>query len=774
MSNAEVKCLKTDLEESRSTIVCLNDDLAATNENMVESYDIANSLSLELAALKTRHKSEATELQDLLHESKTTLKSCENVVTSKDAEIDNLRCNYEKVKLSLESRDDEYEHFRSSLATIEHREMKLTELTEQHTKYIKDLDRQEDLLREFKTKLRSSEDIVASKEAELDGLRCDSDTLGSALESRDDECQQLHALLADSESKTSSLEAELEEYVSQAEKERDVSDRKIAILVKELNDIETVVRSLHDTIHHLENEVPRKATNLGSHNNTDNTYAVLEEANEHIQADIEKEFKSQHCTVIKATPINSNAIGQLDAALSNSVASSKAIERDLIGKISELQNETNELRQKVQNRDGEMDQLRRELKLRELESMKKSDVAAFPGSNQRVNEESSGAVGEEVSSVNSVGAPVNLDSNDDSEAKEAVRELLMELNLAVTEKDQAHEDLILAQHELQTLKDVCNHRELELCALETSLRKASDMVDNVNSNVDHEVHQVIAELVQEIACMKDRTEDCASCREQETRFVELSKQITVANEAVEVRTEQAKDTEEALRSAQTKIRETESDLVSACNLLAGIIDKRRQSRFVENGEGCTMLQQQTLPELVQLVASLLDESHDILETRSPISSQDYANETLQKDGEYTENSCHLENNQKPFAVTLNDMINQSTEVIQNALSEFNSECSLVDDGVIFRHLANNAEMVEFEVYESLRRKYDALQEEREELLNETFAVIDASAAANLAEIDVITRRIGNEADLRFNEFRRESDALIQFYDDRLASCTCSS
>jgi Mlc titration factor MtfA (ptsG expression regulator) len=87
---------------------------------------------------------------------------------------------------------------------------------------------------------------------------------------------------------------------------------------------------------------------------------------------------------------------------------------------------------------------------------------------------------------------------------------------------------------------------------------------------------------------------------------------------------------------------------------------------------------------------------------------------------------------------------------------------------------SSAQMVEFGVYESLRRKYDALQEEREELLNETFALMDASAAANAAELDAITRRVENKADLRLIECRQEADARIQFYDDRLASCTCSS
>jgi len=83
-------------------------------------------------------------------------------------------------------------------------------------------------------------------------------------------------------------------------------------------------------------------------------------------------------------------------------------------------------------------------------------------------------------------------------------------------------------------------------------------------------------------------------------------------------------------------------------------------------------------------------------------------------------------------------------------------------------------MIEYGVYETLRRKYDALQEEREELLNETFALMDASTAANAAEILAITRRIENEAEMRVEEYRQETNARIRCFEERLASCTRSS
>ena len=61
-------------------------------------------------------------------------------------------------------------------------------------------------------------------------------------------------------------------------------------------------------------------------------------------------------------------------------------------------------------------------------------------------------------------------------------------------------------------------------------------------------------------------------------------------------------------------------------------------------------------------------------------------------------------------------------------------------------------MVECSVYKSLRRKCDALHEdEREELGNEAFALMDSSAAAHAAEIEALSKRVENETDMRLME-----------------------
>jgi hypothetical protein len=57
-------------------------------------------------------------------------------------------------------------------------------------------------------------------------------------------------------------------------------------------------------------------------------------------------------------------------------------------------------------------------------------------------------------------------------------------------------------------------------------------------------------------------------------------------------------------------------------------------------------------------------------------------------------------------------------------------------------------MVDHSVYESLRRKCDSLHEdEREELVNEAFALMDSSAAAHAAEIKALSKSVENETEM---------------------------
>jgi hypothetical protein len=44
-----------------------------------------------------------------------------------------------------------------------------------------------------------------------------------------------------------------------------------------------------------------------------------------------------------------------------------------------------------------------------------------------------------------------------------------------------------------------------------------------------------------------------------------------------------------------------------------------------------------------------------------------------------------------------------------------------------------------------------LQDEREELLNEAFALMDSSAAAHAAEIEALSKRVENETEMRLME-----------------------
>jgi prophage DNA circulation protein len=133
---------------------------------------------------------------------------------------------------------------------------------------------------------------------------------------------------------------------------------------------------------------------------------------------------------------------------------------------------------------------------------------------------------------------------------------------------------------------------------------------------------------------------------------------------------------------------------------------------------------------------------------------------------------HAETNS--FAVTLNDMITHSNEVIQNVLNEFSSDSSMASETEVHNLVTANVHMVEYSVFESLRLKYDALVEEREELINETFALIDSSKAANAAELQALKGRVENETNMQFASYMQEATTRIEYLETRLASCTCSS
>jgi len=718
-------------EDSDKEVGRLNSDLVANDEKIVESRVVIESLSRELEGLKASHKSEVADFQHLVQESNSKQEIFENDINAKNSEIDRLRRDVEKLKSSLELRDDECEGLRSSLAQIERLELDLADAKDLISNHAEDLEAKEAVLQESDAKLESFKDVISAKDAEIDRLRGDYSILELSLG------EELRSSLTASESKVLSLEEELDDLAIQAEEEREDAERKISILGQEVNDRECEIRALLANIDELSSETQ----NSERHNRTDNSYVALEAANE-----------------------------QLQSELSVSTALLNATESELNSKILELQGDADELKQNIQNKDAERDQLCRELKLMELESIKSNELTGPIG-------KGNGNVAP-LASMKSFGIQVDLDSADGSEAKEAVRELLTELNSSLTEKDKALENLVIAQNEVKTLKDVCNQRELETYALETSLRKVTSMVDDDNKDVGSEVRQVIAELVQEIAHMKGRKEECSSCNERQVFITDLSKELECVNKSVDVLTERAATAEESLNNVKDEIQDNQAELRTSSRLLTSIINQRRLSfmGFVEDGV--------KLPVLVQQIEILLNErsvghEHDVLQSNSPISSQGHTDETLQKDGESTEKSTGPSNSdvgtgQKPFAVALNDMINQSTEVIQTALSEFNSQCSMEDNDEIFGKLANNSHMIEYGVYETLRRKYDALQEEREELLNETFALMDASTAANAAEILAITRRIENEAEMRVEEYRQETNARIRCFEERLASCTRSS
>mmetsp|Transcript_13568 Transcript_13568/g.19841 ORF Transcript_13568/g.19841 Transcript_13568/m.19841 type:complete len:132 (+) Transcript_13568:219-614(+) len=108
-------------------------------------------------------------------------------------------------------------------------------------------------------------------------------------------------------------------------------------------------------------------------------------------------------------------------------------------------------------------------------------------------------------------------------------------------------------------------------------------------------------------------------------------------------------------------------------------------------------------------------------------------------------------------------------VIRSALDDFDSVCSDGNDDE-YAPIVRRMPTVEFAKYESVMKKCNRLESEREELLNETFALMNVSAAANTAEMEVVVQRIQKEAALKL----QRAEERVEYFAERMASCKCAS
>ncbi len=366
----------------------------------------------------------------------------------------------------------------------------------------------------------------------------------------------------------------------------------------------------------------------------------------------------------------------------------------------------------------------------------------------------------------------------EGDAKEAIKELILELNNALAEKDIAVEGLAMTQKEMQVLKEDYSHRELEIIALESSLHKALALTANDGTNeLDKEIRVVIGELVEEIARIKTNTTNNRTSDEGDLdsrarqKIDQLSKNLKIADKTADLEAERADIAEKKIQNILNFVRKYPTDL--------------------EHENGQPHNEAVALNKIVSTVLDMIGTSDSENSNRcsSPIFSVSDGSDDEIDNGNHqmhdNEDQENKENVEKSFAEELEHMLSQSENVMGNALADFDNEFKsdyALDDSegyeAVMVDKRNSVHVVQYHVYESLRRKCDMLEAEREDLLNETLALMDSSAAASAAEIEARVKMVEREAAWRLEEHKREAEhhlaSVTEEFTMRLAASTHKS
>ena len=804
--------LESTSSDLRDTISVLQEENVSKDENINHLRDKIDELNGENAVNSLKDIDKIDRLETDLEFAEKEVKSLRGDLNVKNQIITEMqgsieKSNHEAVKEGecvVASLSQELKETRTKALAVENELLaKIETVQSEAEKRIEKLYEQ-GTLEGSEVKLKALSEDVMSKDAEIEKLN---DVIDLKLEEIDTLTKDLLG----------------------AEELKATVDKHIMDMDSQVQSKNIEIANLKDTVKHLEEEV----TNLGRNTDRkDDSLEALEASKEQLKDDLDlmtsenDKLRKTLESKISQLDICSKRMDELQNVLNNNEKAASKAEIRLESTIEELRNEIEILNVENQNKHSDLDNLRREMRLSELESMKAKDFDGRSAWDEANSEKMDREIQTELVEDNSESGQQKL------EAKEAVRELVTELNIAISEKKRAMDELSQTQAELEQVKGVCNQRELESCALETSLRKALAMTNN--TVIDDEVRQVIGELVEEIGRVNKGSynaaiiEDCALNTED----------LKPLNDSAVAEKETSCAAKDAFEDMQEKFMQQESEICETRECLLRLMKSHIFGcQNIISQQGDNGLDSESLPSLVDNLMKLMEgtqsgeksadeciahnspvSSHSTLEPgpldnsnarNSPISSRSSSESILPCDSNARDSPISTQsspesmfstdihpgddnstctgsdiqrcNSKESFTIALNEMLNQSSEVIQNALSDFNSDyCEGGENGeddheaAEITFLAKKAPMVEFTVYESLRRKYDLLQEEREDLLNETFALIDSSAAAKEAEFEAIKARLEKEAELRLAECLIGKEEKIQYYEERLALYACKS
>lgn len=710
-SEKEVEDLKMKLLETESKVTLMQDRQQSDECKLNEKICMIDNLTLELEALKASSASEVKQLVEDIREIESVKKCLEDELRAKEVAINELQLSIEKWTLSVHSKEKDLEVLQSSLHEAKSELILLRNELDVSLKQAESGNSSEQIMSPEKNHVQSKEQVRSALEMEIDLIKNESTDM-----------DELHR-----------------EGINSQLKELQETKKSLENFSQELREKDDLITLLKNNISDLNAELNARKIDKLQEQNLNNTSAEIDR-----ESSLDKHIEH---TNAENAPLN------------------EGLNESEIYDIHQLRNEVVNLKQTIDSKEVEIENIRRERMLSELEFL----------NSQRDN---TGHIYCDNLTSNGVGESLNVKISNEADAKEAVRELIGELNAAITEKNSALSDLNRAHSEIERMKDLCNQRELEACALESSLQKALMMADNTDSDqiINDEMRKVIEELVHEIARFKDNLPS-KICNGNDVAMPALSRELAILEQELAHQNERAAIAEDSLLRQR---EEYEQVVLKLDELSLRFCDIMRQSN-----EDIPNIQQnlEPVPNKLSLLMRRFEFILDIWKekfsktstgTLSCCSASE-SNEGLDNGNIMDpESSAGMHAETNSFAVTLNDMITHSNQVIQNVLNEFSSDSSMASETEVHNLVTANAHMVEYSVFESLRLKYDALVEEREELINETFALIDSSKAANAAELQALKGRVENETNMKFASYMQEATTRIEYLETRLASCTCSS
>lgn len=297
----------------------------------------------------------------------------------------------------------------------------------------------------------------------------------------------------------------------------------------------------------------------------------------------------------------------------------------------------------------------------------------------------------------------------------------------------------------------------ELAQVEDDLSKTRSERDDCAKEVQSlksELSSTDDDLKRQIQALREELKDSISFKENEiTKF-----QFEMENKESRLQEMQSEKNElsKQIQSLKNTASDQEKKMISyqdAVESLNGQLDHARESAAL----AATQLEtdaKEAVRELMEELKIALAENR-VLTSAMTVQMPDPSPEPVPSSDEPSPDQDTIKADEyldtpKSPQESFNDYFDQSEQVLQNALSEFKSECysEFGEDYHCGGILSEKVPMVEYSVYEALRKKCDALQDEREELLNEAFALMDSSAAAHAAEVELLSQRLENERGTR--------------------------